>query len=213
MSGFEGPTRDLKEFLLAVDRIGAEKVLTGSLSEHSPAVVAEKVIAAALEEVGRAWENGDLALSQVYMSSRIAEDLVDKLFPAIETLAPATPIVALCVLEDYHMLGKRMVQSALRASGMAAHDYGRVTVEEAVERVREDGVRILMVSTLMLRSALRVKALKESLDAEGLDVQLIVGGAPFRFDPELWQEVGADAMGGTATDAVKLVEKAGEAAA
>jgi len=34
-----------------------------------------------------------------------------------------------------------------------------------------------------------------------------VGGAPFIFDPNLWQEVGADAMGRNAADAIKLLQK------
>jgi methanogenic corrinoid protein MtbC1 len=34
-----------------------------------------------------------------------------------------------------------------------------------------------------------------------------VGGAPFLFDDQLWQEVGADAMGKSASDAVAIVER------
>jgi methanogenic corrinoid protein MtbC1 len=34
-----------------------------------------------------------------------------------------------------------------------------------------------------------------------------VGGAPFLFDDRLWQEVGADAMGKSASDVVAIVER------
>jgi methanogenic corrinoid protein MtbC1 len=34
-----------------------------------------------------------------------------------------------------------------------------------------------------------------------------VGGAPFLFDNQLWQEVGADAMGNSAAEAVTIVER------
>ena len=36
-------------------------------------------------------------------------------------------------------------------------------------------------------------------------MRVIVGGAPFLFDDKLWREVGADAMGRNAAEAVTLV--------
>jgi methanogenic corrinoid protein MtbC1 len=66
----------------------------------------------------------------------------------------------------------------------------------------------------MLRSALRVKKVKQLLEQAGSPAKIIVGGAPFRFDPLLWEEVGADAMGANASEAIKavscLLEKFGE---
>jgi len=35
---------------------------------------------------------------------------------------------------------------------------------------------------------------------------VIVGGAPFRFDPQLWKEIGADAMAYSAADAIAVIE-------
>ena len=37
--------------------------------------------------------------------------------------------------------------------------------------------------------------------------KVVVGGAPFLFDDQLWQEVGADAMGKSAADAVAIVTR------
>ena len=203
----------LSNALVAVDRIKAERTIRDALAKSPPEVVAETVISAALLHIGDTWEKGDLALSQVFMASRIAEDLVDQLFPPAASVNPEAPTAAIAVLEDYHMLGRRMVLAALRASGLPALDYGRSTVEELVEKVRADGVGVLMISVLMLRSALRVKDLRNALEAEGLDIRIIVGGAPFRFDDELWREVGADAVGLSAGDAVRLMTNGGEAAA
>jgi methanogenic corrinoid protein MtbC1 len=36
---------------------------------------------------------------------------------------------------------------------------------------------------------------------------VVVGGAPFLFDPLLWREVGADAMGRSASEAPGIIEK------
>ena len=57
----------------------------------------------------------------------------------------------------------------------------------------------------MLPSALQVREVRAGLWAAGANVRLIVGGAPFRLDAHLWQEVGADAMGRNAAEAVALV--------
>ncbi|MCA1788103.1 MAG: cobalamin-binding protein, partial [Desulfobacteraceae bacterium] len=59
---------------------------------------------------------------------------------------------------------------------------------------------------LMLPSALKIQAVKEKLARIGCDVKLIVGGAPFRFDDQLWKKVGADAMCRDASDAVSVIE-------
>jgi methanogenic corrinoid protein MtbC1 len=71
---------------------------------------------------------------------------------------------------------------------------------------------VLLVSTLLLPSALRVKDLRRRLDELHAPTRLIVGGAPFRLDPQLWREVGADANGNSATDAIALVTHALELA-
>jgi len=84
--------------------------------------------------------------------------------------------------------------------------------DDLVRRVVDDRIDILLVSVLMLRSALRVRALREKLDATGARVQLAVGGAPFRLDKELWREVGADGTAETAAGAVAMVRRLVETA-
>ena len=167
----------------------------------------EHIIASTQERIGQGWEAGQVALSQVYLSGRICEELVDALAPAASQKPPQPPKVAIAVLEDYHLLGKRMVYSVLRASGFTIADYGRVAAVELVRRAISEDIKLLLISTLMLPSALNVRDVRAGLQAAGADIQLVVGGAPFRLDPQLWREVGADAMGRTAADAVALVTR------
>jgi len=148
-----------------------------------------------------------VALSQIYMSSRICEDIVNHILPAASTERKSPPQLAIAVLSDYHTLGKRIVLAVMRASGFDVLDYGRMEVDELVDRVLADDVKILLISTLMLPSALKVKAVRAALDASGSRVRIAVGGAPFLFDSELWREVGADAMGRSAADAVTIIQR------
>ncbi|MCI5223997.1 MAG: cobalamin B12-binding domain-containing protein, partial [Candidatus Electrothrix sp. AR4] len=107
--------------------------------------------------------------------------------------------------EDYHALGKMIISASLRAGCYELHDFGRVTAQELVQKTIDNSIRIILISTLMLRSALQIKEVKRLLHEAGSSSKIIVGGAPFRFDPLLWKEVGADAMGANAAEAISAV--------
>ena len=188
-----------------MDRFKAREILDLAAHEMSPLDLLDLVICKALESIGEKWEKGEAALSQVYMSGRICEELVDALIPHCEGLRLDYPPMAIAVLNDHHVLGKRVVYSVLRANNFNIKDYGVVTVDEAIKKVRADDIRLLLVSTLMLHSALQIQELVSGLKSAALDVKVIVGGAPFNFDSRLWQEVGADAMGRNAAEAIDIV--------
>lgn len=195
-----------KSALLSIDKTRAEEVLRdASAMFATPLEVAELCLAPVLEQMGDAWENGQLALSQIYMASRISEELVERILPPPQEMRGAAPRIALALLEDHHMLGKRLVQSALRLAGIPVLDWQRVTVEELIARAIQERPDLILISTLMLRAALHVRDVREGLDRAGLAIPIYVGGAPFRLDPLLWQEVGASAMGTNATEAIRLV--------
>lgn len=105
------------------------------------------------------------------------------------------------------MLGKRLVAFVLRANGLGFMDYGRVQTRDLVRQVERDRIKILLISTLMLPSALQIKEVVRLLAERGLDVKIIAGGAPFRFDRELFREVGADAAADRASEVVTLIRQ------
>ena len=193
--------------LLTLNRLEAKRIVVGASNTLKPLEIAEGMIVKALEYIGERWQSGDVALSQVYMSGRICEELMDDLLPPGAADRKNKPPMAIATLEDYHLLGKRIVHSVLRADGYDLKDYGRVTVDEAVRRADEDRLRVLLISTLMLPSALHVLDLVVRLKSVCPGVKVVVGGAPFIFDPKLWQEVKADAMGGSASEAAGIIEK------
>lgn len=195
-----------KSALLSIDKVRAEEVLrTASSMFATPLEVAELCLAPVLEQMGEAWENGHLALSQIYMASRISEELVERILPPPQEMRGESPRIALALLEDHHMLGKRLVQSALRLAGIPVLDWQRVTVDELVARAKQERPDLILISALMLRAALHVRDVREGLDRAGLAIPIYVGGAPFRLDPLLWREVGASAMGANSTEAIRLV--------
>jgi methanogenic corrinoid protein MtbC1 len=162
-------------------------------------------VVSSLERIGRDWEAGNVALSQVYMSGRICEDLMAAIHPENDGMARISGNCAIALLNDYHLLGKRIVLSALRSAGFNIQDWGRLTPEEVVSRIEGNGTEVALISTLMLSSALCVRDVRSRLDAKGLKCKLLVGGAPFRLDKNLWKEVGADATADNAMDSIRVL--------
>ncbi|MEI6600857.1 MAG: cobalamin-dependent protein [Comamonadaceae bacterium] len=196
-----------QQSLAALDRVKADALFQEALATMAPIQAVEQLVVPSLEHIGAAWHRGDLALSQVYMSGRFCEALVDGALPPSDPDRKHQPRSAIVVLSDYHDLGKRIVYSIMRASGFELFDYGRMDVDQLVERAIADQLRVLMISVLILPSALKVKQVCSRLKERGVDVKVVVGGAPFLFDAQLWQDVGADAMGSSASEAVAIVER------
>ena len=165
----------------------------------------------ALEQIGLGWESGKYSLAQVYMSGVICEELVDRYLPRVDVKRQNVPKIAIGVLLDHHALGKRIVYSMVRASGFEIIDFGAgLSVEELVEKTLSEQIEVLLISTLMLPSALKVKQVKELLNGTGASAKIVVGGAPFRLDETLWKTVNADAYGKTASDIIPIIEQMSE---
>ncbi|MBI2860560.1 MAG: cobalamin B12-binding domain-containing protein [Chloroflexi bacterium] len=205
MTGYERLSYQLEQALLALDRLVVKQILAESGQAGNIFEFTDRVIVPAMEMMGEGWEQGTIALSQYYMSSRILEETLSALLPSGTSPQRPHQKMAITILNDYHALGKRIVSSALQVNGFRLTDYGRREVDELAEAVKEDGIRVLLVSVLMLPSALLVKQLRRRLDEMACPTKIVVGGAPFRFDGQLWREVGADAMGKTASEAVEIV--------
>jgi methanogenic corrinoid protein MtbC1 len=209
MTVHEEQVRDFKAALLTIDRIKATVIFDDCFHQDHGFLPIERLVVTSLESIGDDWEKGAVSLSQVYMSGRLCEDLVEAYLPKTDTKRKGIPRMAIAILRDHHALGKRIVYALLRASGYEVLDFGQgLDSEEIVERTIRERVEILMISTLMLSSALRVREVREKLDEACYPASIIVGGAPFRLDAGLWKSVGADAGARTASDVFELLEKA-----
>lgn len=194
--------------LLAMDRIGSEEVLRQVADHHQSFSDVEQVITETLALIGEGWEVGDYSLSQIYMSGVICEEIVGRMLPEFRMARKNSPKIGIGVLIDHHALGKRIVKAVVQAEGFEIFDFGHgLSVDEMVEKTMAYGIDVLLVSTLMLPSALKIREIRQQFEARGITSRLIVGGAPFRFDSNLWQQVGADADGKNATAVIEIIER------
>ncbi|SHF02600.1 Methanogenic corrinoid protein MtbC1 [Marinitoga hydrogenitolerans DSM 16785] len=187
--------------LLKGDKVQSAQIVEKYISNF---FLIEKLIVESLEKIGELWENGEISLAQVYISGIICEELMGKWIKDTQVKNKIDLNLAIVVLEDYHTLGKKIVQSILQSAGYVLKDYGMgKSVDEVVDLVIKDNIEILLISTLMLPSALKVNYLKRKLQEKGKKTKIIVGGAPFRIDKTLWKDVEADAH---ATHAFQIFE-------
>jgi methanogenic corrinoid protein MtbC1 len=200
-------SEQFKHALLSLDQNASKQIAIEAGKSMAPIELVDSVIVPVLADIGEGWERGDIALSQVYMSGRICEELVDKLLPPGATQRKDQPPMAIAVLDDYHLLGKRIVFSVLRAGGYDLKDYGRVNADELIRNIQRDKIKIMLISTLMLNSALHIREAAARLRSVDPDIKIVVGGAPFIFDPLLWKEIKADAMGKSASEVIGIIEK------
>jgi methanogenic corrinoid protein MtbC1 len=193
--------------LLSLDRETARRQMRLALADTNTAAAIETLLIPTMERIGALWEQGEVALSQVYMSGRICEGILDELLPVAEVTETEKPQVVIAVFEDNHALGKRLVVSALRVARIPVQDYGLgVTLDDLVKKVHQDRPQVLLLSVLMLRSALRVADLIQTLEAMSERPYIIVGGAPFLLDAKLWRQVGADAMATNSAETLRLLK-------
>lgn len=94
----------------------------------------------------------------------------------------------------------------MQASGFEIIDYGSgISVDSLVERTIRDKIDVLLISVLMLPSALSIKDVRRKFREAHSAVIIVVGGAPFNFDEELYKEVEADYVGKTVSDAINII--------
>lgn len=199
---------EFRNALLDINRIKATELFNYYSQVKNNFELLEQLVIASLEKIGEGWEDGSISLAQVYMSGLICEELMEEYLPKAEIKRKDLPKMAIAMLQDHHGLGKRIVYSVLRAGGYNLLDLGYVaTPEELVQKVMEHQIEVLLISTLMLPSALKVKEVREILRNKEIPIKIIVGGAPFRLDSQLWKTVGADADGKNATDILKILER------
>lgn len=197
----------LTKALLELDIESIKSILSADLSfSKENSSLKEDTLIQSQIKIGELWEKGEIALSQVYMAGKTCEEIISELNLKRKDPSIGDVPIYTVVLEDFHVLGEKMLISILQMAGFTVIDYGfGISVADLVQKVQHDNCQILMISTLMLNSALRVKALVSELKARNLKTKVIVGGAPFNIDPNLWKTVGADATASTATKSITIL--------
>jgi methanogenic corrinoid protein MtbC1 len=196
---------EFRERLISLDKAGSLELIKEEFEPIAGTEWIKELIVPSLERIGKDWSEGKLSLAQVYMTGKIAEKLVDDLLFKASEPRKDQPNMAICALEDHHLLGKRIVYSILRSAGYKLQDFGQITAKDLIIKLKDSDIEFLLISTLMLPSALKVKEVVDAM--KNTNIKVIVGGAPFRLDEELWKEVGAYGVCMDASEILDVLEE------
>jgi len=109
-------------------------------------------------------------------------------------------------------LGKRIVSGCLRSLMIDVIDLGvNVSAERFVDAALEHDASIIAISSMMVhtaRSEHGCLAVRQLLKQRGLEqrIKIIVGGAPYTWDTELYKVVQADAWASDGISAGKVIK-------
>jgi 5-methyltetrahydrofolate--homocysteine methyltransferase len=190
-------------------KVAAAKATQG-LEQGIPAeVVLRDGLIAAMREVGRLFEEGEIYVPEMLVAARAMNASVAVLKPRlIEHAVASSGTVAIGTVQgDLHDIGKNLVAMMLEGSGFEVVDLGTdVPPERFIDAIRA-GADVVAMSALLTTTMTSMKEVVDAIIAAGLRdrVRIIVGGAP--ITARYADQIGAD---GYAPDASKAVRKVRE---
>jgi 5-methyltetrahydrofolate--homocysteine methyltransferase len=176
----------------------------------APKEIINDGLIAAMDEVGEKFQAWEIFIPDVLFAARAMQESVAMLRPLVaEGEVPSAGRVVLgTVRGDVHDIGKKLVGMMLEGAGFEVIDLGTDVGPEAfVAAVKEKEARILGMSALLTTTMVNMKNTMEALEAAGLrdKVKVMIGGAA--VSEEYAAQIGADAHGPDATEAVVLARK------
>ena len=171
-----------------------------------------EIVVPSLQKMNEDFAGKDgVTLSQHFICVSVADEIVEKLLPMFEKPPVSNGTVVIGTAEDdFHGLGKKIVGGCLRANMYTVHDIGlNVAAETFVSQAKELGASVIGISSMMVHTATGEngpRRVSEIIRSEGLgsSLRVIVGGAPYLFDSDLYRTVGADSW---APDGIAAVEE------
>ena len=163
-----------------------------------------------IREVGELFRRGEVFLPEMMLAAEAWQSGMDVLEPLLvtgEATEPKGRVVIGTVKGDIHSLGKNIVSTMLKTAGFDVIDLGTdVPASRFVTAAGDSRASIIAVCALMTTTMPQQKEVIEHLHASGRrsEFLVMVGGAS--TTSEWAAEIGADAYGETAADAVSLAE-------
>ena len=148
-----------------------------------------------MDEVGKLFEEGEYFVGDLIYAGELMTQAVEIMKDALAAgdgaSGPRTKMILCTVKDDLHDIGKNIVKAMLEANGFDVLDLGiDVPAAKVVEEVKSNDIKIVALSGVLTLAIDSMKATVDALKAEGLDVKVIIGGAP--VSAEACKSVGAD---------------------
>jgi 5-methyltetrahydrofolate--homocysteine methyltransferase len=160
----------------------------------------------ALREVGNQFSAGEVFVPEMLVSARAMQGGIDIIEPllALSGHEPVAKVAIGSVKGDLHDIGKNLVVMMLKGSGFEVEDLGVDCRMEHFQEAAERGARVICLSALLSTTREEMRPVAEYFSAID-NVKIVVGGAV--ITQEFADDIGADAFGIDASDAVRAVRE------
>ncbi|MFZ2054048.1 MAG: corrinoid protein [Candidatus Aminicenantales bacterium] len=199
---------DIQEALLKGKKDEVEKLVDQALASGRPAAaILNEGLIVGMDRLGVMFKNNEVFIPEVLVAARAMNAGMAKLEPLLvkEGIQPKGAVVIGTVKGDLHDIGKNLVAMLLKGAGYRIIDLGiDASAEKFVAAAKENKANIVALSALLTTTMIGMKTIVEAVKASGLDIPVIIGGAPVTRDYAT--EIKAE---GYAPDAASAVEEVG----
>ena len=208
---------DLKVIYQSIVEGNAAEVEAGVRAALAAGIPADEILTkgliAAMDEVGRQYEEGDLFVPEMLIAARAMQAGLKILKPDLaKTDMKAAGKVAIGTVKgDLHDIGKNLVAMMLEGAGFEVVDLGVDVTPEAFVKAAQSGVQLIGMSALLTTTMSNMEVTVQALKAAGLrdKVKVFIGGAP--VTQEYATKIGADGFAADASSATRMARQLLEA--
>jgi 5-methyltetrahydrofolate--homocysteine methyltransferase len=187
----------------------ATQVQAGLDAGIAPSDILNKGCIAAMGEVGRLFEEGEMFVPEMLIAARAMQAGMAILKPHLAEgeITSAGTVILGTVAGDLHDIGKNLVGMMMEGAGFEIVDLGTdVSADAFVEAVREHKADIIGMSALLTTTMPSMTATVEALTEAGVreEIKVLVGGAP--VTQAFADEIGADGFAPDASSATRVAK-------
>ena len=201
--------QEIYDAVMTFDDINCPGLVQRALDDGENAMdILDEGLIPPMGEVGDLFASGEMFVPEMLMAARAMKAGLAVLRPILtKTLSkPKGTVVMATVFGDLHDIGKNLVGMMLEGAGFKVVDLGVNTkAEDIIQTAKEVNADVIGLSALLTTTMPFMRLIIKEIKAQGLNVPVIVGGAP--VSREFSKDVEADGYGDNAPKAVELCKK------
>ena len=178
--------KEMQDALMAGKKAEVEALVDRALSSGMAAAkILNEGLIPGMERLGVMFKNNEVFIPEVLVAARAMHAGLAKLEPILikDKVQPKGVVVLGTVKGDLHDIGKNLVGMMLRGNGYKIVDLGiDVPAEKFVEAAKANAASVVALSALLTTTMVQMKNVVEAVQASGLKVPVVIGGAPVTKD-------------------------------
>ncbi|MBM3952301.1 MAG: hypothetical protein FJ311_12715 [Rhodospirillales bacterium] len=212
--GRKGPERkeifqNIFDSVMEFDGARCETLVRQALDSGEPVQdILDQGLIPPMGKVGDLFASGEFFVPEMLMAARAMKTGLEVLRPILtqRKSKPKGVVVMATVFGDLHDIGKNLVGMMLEGAGFKVVDLGVNTkAEKIIETAKQVDADVIGLSALLTTTMPFMRIIIQKIKEEGLNVPVIVGGAPVTRD--FANDVGANGYGDNAPEAVELCQR------